>query len=300
MTGPRSLTVRAPAKLNLGLEILGRRVDGYHEIRTVMATIGLFDTLNLKAAHEVGASRVFGVPGVDPADNLITKAIAAFAEATGEDLTVDVSVHKAIPSPGGIGGASSDAAATLVALDAMTSTSLPKNDLHALAARLGADVPFFLDGSVALATGTGTTLTSLAPFQAYAVLVVPTLDIPAKTASLYGSLGTEDFSQGVHIDGVLAAIEAGLLPGGDYLRNAFVRPLYSLAPQLSDLHSTLIKCGAPYAALSGAGPAHYVLFNSENDARDLARRIEREVKPGTLVTVVDVGRSSIMIEATPA
>jgi 4-diphosphocytidyl-2-C-methyl-D-erythritol kinase len=300
MIDQRSLTVRTPAKLNLGLEILGRRADGYHEIRTVMATIGLFDTLRITAAREAGVSSVTGVPSVEPVDNLITKAIDVFAEATGEDLAVDVSVKKAIPSPGGIGGASSDAAATLLALDAMTGTALPKDDLLDMAARIGSDVPFFLEGCVALATGTGTTLTPLAAFHAYAVLVVPALDIPAKTASLYGSLNTEDFSQGSQIDGVLTALETGLLPRGEHLRNAFVRPLYLLAPELTGLHSTLMNCGAPYVALSGAGPAHYVLFETGNDAHSLAHRVEREVNPGTLVTVVDVGGSSIVIDDTRA
>jgi 4-diphosphocytidyl-2-C-methyl-D-erythritol kinase len=290
-----SLTVRTPAKLNLGLEILGKRADGYHEIRTVMATIGLFDTLSFSRLATGEVSRVLGMPGVDPQDNLILKAIDAFATAAGTRMAIAVTVRKGIPSPGGIGGASSDAAATLLALNTLSGSVLPQESLCTLSESLGADVPFFLDGPIALARGTGTTLTRLTPFHAHAVLVVPPLQIATKTATLYKSLRPEDFSRGTRVASVVSTIDDGMLPGEEHLGNAFLGPLYRLAPDLAQLGSVFFRSGAPYAALSGAGPAHYALFQTQREAREVAQRITSEVDTGTLVAIVEVGQSSIVI-----
>src|SRR5690606_18354835 len=119
-----------PAKLNLGLEILRKRSDGYHEIRTVMAAIELVDTISIRPTPSDDTLTIDGMHDVDIDDNLIARAIRRFAKATGVQCGYEISVEKRIPSPGGLGGASSDAASTLIALNAMYDSPLSEAQLH--------------------------------------------------------------------------------------------------------------------------------------------------------------------------
>lgn len=279
------IVIAAPAKLNLGLEIAGKRDDGYHDIMTVMVTVGLFDRIELEWLPDSRATSIQGVAGVAPADNLIGKAISAFSSATGIDHGYRVAVEKHIPSPGGIGGASSDAAMTLRALNDMHESQLSPAQLHDIGTRLGSDVPFFLNGPAALATGTGTTLELLPSLNGHATLVVPPLRIAAKTASLYGSLVPGDFSDGSRAKAVAHALEAGVMPTRELLANAFERPLYQLVPDLRSMADQMVEAGAPYAALSGAGPAHYALFQDADEAERTAETLRDRFPAGTLITV---------------
>ncbi len=246
----------APAKLNLGLEILGKRADGFHEIRTLMAMLEFGDTLTVSRS---GRSAVQGVPGVQPDANLVGRALSAFKHRSGSSIEVDISVSKRIPMAAGLGGASADAAATLIALNALIDVPLIDSHLHEIAASLGSDVPFFLGSPLAHSSGTGTSLSPLQPVSFDAILVVPKVTIPRKTATLYGLLEPSDFSEGSLIEhGVQALVRTGV-PDQQSLGNAFERPLYALVPELSQLRQALetVECAA--IGLSGAGPAHYVV-----------------------------------------
>jgi 4-diphosphocytidyl-2-C-methyl-D-erythritol kinase len=296
MTGNRKVTVVAPAKINLGLEILGRREDGYHEIRTILAAIGLADTLDITLIPERANSRILGVKGVRQHDNLIQKAIDAFAEETGISYGYDIDVAKHIPSPGGLGGASSDAASTLMGLNATHGTPLPTERMFTLAAKLGSDVPFFIGPPVALASGTGTSLEELAPVQGHVVLVVPPLHIPAKTGRLYGLLGPDDFTDGRRVERAAEAILAGNLPDPSLLHNAFARPLYELAPELTSVARTLEDAGASHVALSGAGPAHYVLFEQQTEADRFAADVRARLPQDTVVVSTPVHAHPVSVD----
>lgn len=286
MTQRRTVIIRAPAKINLGLEILGKRADGYHEIRTVMAMIDLVDTLMIRPGDQESGVLIDGVPGVAATDNLVGRAIRSFADASGIRSGYEVMVSKAIPSPGGLGGASSDAASTLLALSALHGHPLTSGELLGIASSLGADVPFFLGGPFALASGTGTTLEPLPPVPGWVVLVVPGLEIPAKTPTLYRALEPDDFSGGARVERAAASISKGKTPESTVLGNAFERPLYGIAPQLAHLRDRMLAAGAPFVALSGAGPAHYTLYESESEGRELASRLEVALPANTLVTVI--------------
>lgn len=286
---PGPVTTLAPAKLNLGLEIIGKRPDGYHEIRSVMTTIGLADRLTFTPAGDRDTVRIDGVPDVALRHNLIFRAIEAFIARTGIRGSYHVTVEKHIPSPGGLGGASSDGAATLRALNAMHGEPLDPRVLLGIGATLGSDVPFFLGPSPALASSTGTDLTPLPPIRGYAVLVVPRLGLMAKTATLYTALAPSDFSDGSRAGRVAASIAHGDLPGPADLANAFVRPLYALAPDLPATADAMLDSGAPSAALSGAGPAHFVLFRDRAAAHALAARLHTTMSRDTLVTVTPLG-----------
>lgn len=248
--------VSAPAKINLGLEILGRRPDGFHEIRTMMAMLEFGDQLTLSTAPN---STLEGVPGVAEDSNLILRAVNAFRHAAESAIDVNVSAIKRIPMASGLGGASADAAATILALNAMVSVSLSKRAMLRLAASLGSDVPFFLGSPLAHASGTGIELSPLAPVSMDVILIVPSLTIPNKTGTLYGMLDASDFSDGARIERSFHTLAQRRFPDRRFLANAFERPLYALSPQLVPLRRTLESLDCRGVGLSGAGPSHYVV-----------------------------------------
>ncbi|HVF45648.1 MAG TPA: 4-(cytidine 5'-diphospho)-2-C-methyl-D-erythritol kinase, partial [Pyrinomonadaceae bacterium] len=163
------------AKINLGLKVLGRRADGYHEIRTVFQTISLHDRLTFETTADGRLELACTDPSI-PADetNLVMRAAAALRERYGAGRGARVTLEKRVPAGGGLGGGSSDAAATLIALSHLWDLKADAGGLSELGARLGADVPFFLTGGTALGTGTGTRVVPLedAP-ERHLVVVTP-------------------------------------------------------------------------------------------------------------------------------
>lgn len=188
MTQPTRLHAVAPAKVNLGLEVVGRRPDGYHELVSLFQAVSLFDEFEWKDTSE--AFSYESPPGVSPESDLVARALSDAPDR--DSWTGRLRVVKRIPIAAGLGGGSSDAAFALrLAFPRASST-----ELHERAAALGADVPFFLRAGTALATGIGTTLEWLPTTQLWLVLVTPPLVIERKTAVLYGGLEPEDFSDG--------------------------------------------------------------------------------------------------------
>lgn len=253
----------APAKLNLGLEILGRRDDGFHEIRTILAAIGRFDRLRVRPAPmpTFWTDR----PELGGDENLVAQAAVRLHELA-DAPPVAVELRKRIPAAAGLGGASADAAATLLAIRAALALPVDDAALAGLAGKLGCDVPFFLRGGVALAEGRGDLLTPLPPMSGMlAVVVTPRIAIPSKTATLFRALRPSDFTDG-------SRVGASALADRD-LSNAFSRPLYALVPSLADLPPTMEAAGADRVALSGAGPSHYALETNAGRARAIARQL---------------------------
>lgn len=273
------VSIDAPAKINLGLELLGRRPDGFHEIRTLMAMLEFGDRLTLATSSE---TKVLGVDGVDQGTNLISRAVNVFHQATGTRFDTCVHVSKRTPIAAGLGGASADAAATLLALMPLADVELPHGSLHGLAEALGSDVPFFLGSPLARGSGTGTTLAPLQPFAFDVILVVPKLAIPNKTQRLYGMIDDSDVSDGMRIADGNRCLDSGTLPDRPFLANAFERPLYALAPDLVDLRRVLDSLDCLRVGLSGAGPAHYVIPNPGSE-RECERALHRLMPRGTTI-----------------
>ena len=181
------ISVAAPAKINLSLEILRRRDDGYHDVATVLQTVDLADELAFTPASEIVVEG--DTEGIPQEENLVYRAACLFQDHLGETRGARIGLHKRIPLAAGLGGGSTDAAATLVGLCRLWERDLRRGELAALAAELGSDVPFFLYGGTALAEGRGERVTPLPPLRhADLVLVAPPIDLPAKTATLYRSL----------------------------------------------------------------------------------------------------------------
>jgi 4-diphosphocytidyl-2-C-methyl-D-erythritol kinase len=278
-TGSRA-RVLSPAKINLGLEITGRRADGYHEMRSVLAMVDLNDELTFTLRNDVSSSRIDGMPGIPQEDNLVIRAIVAFTSRTGIKVACDVAVQKRIPAPSGLGGGSSDAAATLLVLSQLCECPLTEEEIRALGAGLGSDVPFFLGSPAALASGTGTTLTPLPAPAGWVLIVVPSLDLPAKTATLYSRIRPMDFTDGRSVERIAECLKSGHSIPKELLTNAFERGLGAVVPGIGDLVRRMSHAGCENVALSGAGPGHYSIFETENMANEVAQRMKGLLQPG--------------------
>jgi 4-diphosphocytidyl-2-C-methyl-D-erythritol kinase len=260
---------RCYAKVNLSLEVLRRRTDGYHDLASVAHTISLADDLSIEPADEF-LLRAEGFE-LTLEDNLVDRAARLVATVTQTRLGATVTLVKRIPSAAGLGGGSSDAAATLVGLNALWGTRLGYHRLGSLALQLGSDVPFFLRGGAALMAGRGEELRALPALPAqWLVLVIPPTTLPNKTAALYAALEASDFSDGESTRQVATRLEHTQALDAGALVNAFERPARALFPGLDDVWTEVERrCGRRFC-LSGAGPALFGLANDRAEATDIA------------------------------
>lgn len=278
------MTVRllAPAKINLGLEVIRKRADGFHDIATVFQTISLFDRLSISPAP-IDSVRCFGpIPHIEA--NLVDRALDCARDADITTQCWSIELSKRIPVAAGLGGASSDAAATLLAI--ASSEHLAGTDLSRLALELGSDVPFLLRGGAALATGRGEILEPLPHMTGcWLVIASPVVELERKTARLYGALQQADFTDGRRVSRVAACLRTRQLPEPDDLANAFERPLGVLFPEVDVLRYDMLNAGAPFVALSGAGPTHFTIVPSLGEAIRLARSLAAVSQNRTRVSI---------------
>lgn len=269
----RSVSIRAPAKINLGLEILGRRRDGYHEIRSILAMIDVCDDLQFAFGGTRGLSSFDGVAVLD---NSIDMAVRLFQARVANAKPVTYTLKKRIPVAAGLGGASSDAAATLVAMNRLHADPLTDEELREIATELGSDVPFFLGSPVAYVAGTGTDTERIPELAGAVLLIVPNVVIPRKTATMYGHITTKNYSAGLSIERTRERLCASLPPDPADLANAFMKPLYELVPHLAALPKILRDVGCAGYGISGAGPTHYALLDPL-EISEVVSRLQREL-----------------------
>lgn len=273
----RPLTLLAPAKLNLGLEVLGRRSDGLHELMTLMQTVSVFDRIELRPSDEPGYQPDPRLPAAD----LARRALRLARDELGLTVAARVALWKSIPIAAGLGGGSSDAGTILAALAALAGRA-PEEALP-IAARLGSDVPFFLRGGTALATGTGATVEWLPPLaRTWFVVLVPDLDIPDKTATLYRELLVSDLSDGARVAAQAARLRARQPLEWSALGNAFSRPLLERAPARRAVED-LRRAGAEIVLPTGAGPAVFAPFRSWAAAAAAYDRLSPDARSAALV-----------------
>ncbi|MDP3046197.1 MAG: 4-(cytidine 5'-diphospho)-2-C-methyl-D-erythritol kinase [Chloroflexota bacterium] len=280
-----SFSATAPAKINLTLEVLGKRPDGCHEIVSILQTIDLCDTLTVESSSHLRLA----APGLDcdESDNLVLKAAQLLRDATSCSLGAEILLEKRIPSSAGLGGGSSDAATALVALNQLWELGLGSEALADLAARLGSDVPFFfLGGATSLARGRGELLEPLPPLaDLWVVLTVPPVIIPHKTKALYAALTPADFSDGSASLHLAQQLRAGDRLPFQALRNVFERPAFALYPLIASYREAMLAAGAPFVRLSGSGPALFTLYHARRDARALVHRLAGEGMPAHLTSL---------------
>ncbi|MBA3827137.1 MAG: 4-(cytidine 5'-diphospho)-2-C-methyl-D-erythritol kinase [Ktedonobacterales bacterium] len=257
------LFVRAPAKINLTLDVLGKRADGYHELASVMQTIDLTDTVALWPAPEGEVTLDCDLPDLGGPDNLALRAALAIRAATGTTRGVHIELHKVIPMQGGLGGGSSDAATTLCALNAWWHLGLSDAQLLALAAELGSDVPFFIVGGTAHIAGRGELVTKL-PDITPLWLVVAKPPVGVSTPAVFRALAPADYSPGTATAALEAHIRAGRLPNLNdaTLHNALEDGVLRNYPAVATTRAALMVAGAPCVRMSGSGPTLYAPFTT--------------------------------------
>jgi 4-diphosphocytidyl-2-C-methyl-D-erythritol kinase len=240
-----------PAKINLGLHILAKRPDGYHEIETIMAAIPFCDILEITVADE----DAFIQTGIEvPSDgqpNLCQRAVTLLRHK--QDFpNVRIHLRKQIPVGAGLGGGSADASYTLLGLNELFNLGYSENELENFAAQLGSDCPFFIKGGLQLAKGRGEQLQTLPAFQQKVQLVLCNPQLHVSTAQAYS---------GVKPNNSRSMIEDLSRKGLDQLQNDFEESVFEVFPQINQLKKALLDSGAYYAAMSGSGSSVYGLFD---------------------------------------
>ena len=269
----RRLQLSAAAKVNLALEVLTRRPDGYHEIATVMQTVDLSDRLVLEDADVLEVRTT--VPDI-PADerNLAYRAAAALRDAAGLSAGARITLDKRIPIAAGLGGGSTDAAAALLGLNRLWRLQWPVEELARLAVGLGMDVPFFLRGGAALATGRGEQLAPLGSASLGLVLVNPRFAV--STAEMYARVTPAMYSDGAHAKHAAEALESRRVGRvASSLYNGLELAARAAYPQIGQMQAALLAAGALGAAMSGSGPTVFGVARSWEQARQIRARVAR-------------------------
>lgn len=288
MTPTRRARLRALAKLNLDLRVLGRRPDGYHELRTVFQTISLADTLEV--AFTPAPETAIEVTGAcDIPDNLVVKAARRLLDATGTTGRVEVRLEKKIPMGAGLGGGSSDAAAMLLALPVLAGRRVAPEELMRLAAELGSDVPFFLLGGAAVGIGRGTELYPLPETATrWGVVAAPTVHV--STAEAYAALDLPNVSgltTEAQQNSMFIFQSQAWSQAWEGSQNDFERVVFRRHPELQECKRRLAALGARPAMMTGSGSALYGLFGT----RALALRAAKAMGKDRAFPIALINRS---------
>ena len=261
------LRLRAFAKINLGLSILGRRPDHYHEIRTVLQTVRLHDRLEVSLKERDRSIEVLCDAPDIPAGpgNLVYRAAELWRRERGLRAGIEIRLKKNIPAGSGLGGASSDAAATLLGLEKITGNKLPASRRLRLAAQLGSDVPFFLWGGRALAAGRGEEVYPLADLPVRRCLIVfPNRGVSTKVAYRWASLKLTGLRKPPNINR-FGKLPPSSLEKWSSVENDFESVVLEKWPELARLKRRLLKAGGDPVSLSGSGSAVYAIFKTRRD-----------------------------------
>jgi len=281
-----SLSLKAPAKINLFLKILRRRPDGYHEIESLMQKISLFDTLHFSRE---GESIVLSCPDTTlPEDegNLVYRAARAFFSVTGMKAGVNIVLEKKIPVAAGLGGGSSDAAATVLGLNQLFNSGLDQGCLSDIARPLGADVEFFVqDCSAALASGIGDHIQQVdSPTEYTVVLVNPGFGVSTKWAYENFPLTSNSNPYILARDRNMNRIIQGSFPGVcETLGNDLEAVTMKRYAEIADIKKELKKAGAAVSLMSGSGPTVFGLFLAEDDAQRCYRQLSKKYSPNLFI-----------------
>jgi 4-diphosphocytidyl-2-C-methyl-D-erythritol kinase len=276
----------APAKVNLHLEVLGRRADGFHELVSLFQAVDLSDTLRLERTGSNGPVSVLGMPGLPPESNLVARAIEIFRRRAGVTEGVVAAIDKRIPIGAGFGGGSSDAAAALRCLQSLFGSPLDEEALADCARTLGSDVPFFLHGPAAVVEGRGERVRGLAPRLDFA-LVAATPAERVSTADAYAWLDTDRGAGRVPgpMIGDPRAIERAYLrmaPESWPFGNSFDETVMGRCAAVRAIRDRMNGAGATAAHLTGSGSTVIAVFARRETAAACARALTADPPPGTL------------------
>jgi 4-diphosphocytidyl-2-C-methyl-D-erythritol kinase len=280
------ITVHANAKINLTLEVLGRREDGYHEIATVLQEIDLKDTLTFEEYDKLVLD--CDVPYLNSPQNIVHRAAKLIQEELGLERGVSIGVQKGIPIAAGLGGGASDAVATLRTIGELWGLDISSEQLLRLANKLGSDTAFFIHGGTALGEGRGEILTNLPSLSpSWVVLLKPPVDIPRnKTKTLYASIEQTHFSDGWHTDRVVEALREKGSVSPSLFFNTFEQAAARIYIGLEQHWQRFVDLGAGDVHLSGSGPTLFSLARDRGHAEELYNSLVAQGLEAYLVQTV--------------
>ena len=259
--------LRSAAKINLTLDLLARRADGYHELASIVHTVGLYDEITLELARGGAILVECNSAALCGDSNLCARAVRVWNQTTGEGWGARIHLEKSIPTGAGLGGGSGNAAAILLALQRASKIQISAGALEKIGAQLGADVPLFVRGGALLMEGIGEKLTPLAPLQAHVLLVKPAVSLA--TPPMYRAWDESGFASENRTPALLEAWRAGAtlqkLAAG--VGNDFARVVNRVSAAPARCTEQLLEVGAQGAQMSGSGAACFGLFDDENAAR---------------------------------
>ena len=286
----RSLSARCPAKINLTLRIVGRRDDGFHELESWVAQVGLYDELTVEAADEL--SLTVNPLGAAPADetNLVLKAAGLLAATTQTDLGAAIKLRKEISSGAGLGGGSSNAAGALRLLNDLWQTQLDDASLSTLAAKLGSDVTLFLHERQVIMRGRGELVEEHArPWRGWAVLILPAIEVP--TAAVYQAYAQQQENKGCDTGYSTVELQhppssaAKLMP---QLFNDLEPAAFAVEPKLVEIHHQVNQLNGRVVRMTGSGSAFFSLFDTDSEATAWMQAARDCVATSTRLVVVPV------------
>ena len=273
----REMKLKARAKINLGLDVVKKREDGYHEVRMIMQMINLYDKITLRQTSEPGirvTTNLSYLPVNE--DNLVYRAAKLLMDEFQVADGVEIELQKYIPVAAGMAGGSSDAAAVMVGVNRMFRLGLSKKQLMERGVKIGADVPFCIMRGTALAEGIGEQLTPL-PALPHCSLVIAKPKIHVSTKFVYGNLKANELQEHPDIDGQVQALRDNDLKTlvakmGNVLETVTI-PAY---PVIDEIKQTMMKHGAMGAMMSGSGPTVFGIFEKEEKAQEVCRLLKKE------------------------
>lgn len=270
------ITRKAYAKINLGLDVLGKRADGYHEVKMIMQTVGIYDILTFRKKEKAADEPEISIslagqfrPREIPCDenNLIYKAAALVMQTCGVREGVEIALEKNIPVAAGMAGGSTDAAAVFHGLNELFGLSMSLEDMMRLGVRIGADVPYCIMGGTALSEGIGEILTPL-PAPPKASLLIAKPDINVSTRFVYENLHADTLNDHPDIDGMAEALKQGSLKGiTEKMGNVLETVTVNAYPVIAQLKEVMRKGGAENSLMSGSGPAVFGIYKDGETAR---------------------------------
>ncbi len=265
-------SLQAPAKINWFLSVLGRRSDGYHDIVSPMQCVSLFDVLDFEESDRIELESGMDIP---PKDNLVYRAAVLLRDRVSHKGGARITLRKEIPAAAGLGGGSSDAAFTLIGLNRLWGLRLTKEELMGVAASVGSDVPFFINGPFSLIERRGEKVTALSPGSSVSLLLVNP-GVPVSTAWAYGAFRPELTKNEVDIKLFCQALAGKDFPSlARMIFNDLERPVIGRYPAVAEIKKMLVANGAVVSCMSGSGPTVFGVFRSEVQALDAAEKMGR-------------------------
>ncbi|MBQ3299507.1 MAG: 4-(cytidine 5'-diphospho)-2-C-methyl-D-erythritol kinase [Ruminococcus sp.] len=283
------IKVKAPAKINLTLEVLGKRPDGYHNISTVMQAVDLYDVITItdNDSGKVTISCNYeGVPCDD--SNICAKAAYRFFDYCKMDVKgVHIDINKTIPTQAGLAGGSSDGAAVIMGLNAMFSTMLKSDEMRAIGEKVGADVPFCIEGGTKLCTGTGTTIKKLPTFRCSDIVICKPDTVSVSTGEAYSKVDALAPHPSYTDEMVKALYSRDMFMISTTIFNDFELALQ--IPEVNEIKRVMLSCKARGAGMSGSGSAVFAIFTTSGRAKKCYEQLKEKYPETFLCKPVKIG-----------